>query len=146
MATSDGEHSTLLSLRDCIYFANGNCVFKKKCHYRHCESAMKQLEECSNWPDSCRNKNCPYRHTKKPSKNQRSPLQEKGFVGFFWDIENVPIPKGQKPFDIVQRIRKKLVIEPSLQEAAFSCFCNIYSISQDNQQSLHHANVRIIHV
>ncbi|CAF4403488.1 unnamed protein product [Rotaria sp. Silwood2] len=146
MATTDGEYSTLFPLTDCIYFANGNCMFKKKCHYRHCELAMKQLEECSNWPDSCRNKDCPYRHTKKPTKNKRPPLQEKGFVSFFWDIENVPIPKQQKPFDIVQRIRKKLVIDPGLQEAAFSCFCNSNTISQANQQSLHNATVRIIHV
>ncbi|CAF1490446.1 unnamed protein product [Rotaria sordida] len=146
MATVDREYSTLLPLTDCIYFTNGNCMFKKKCRYRHCQTAVKQLEECSNWPHTCRNIDCPYRHTRKPSKIQKSMLREKDFVSFFWDIENVPIPKGQKPFDIVQRIRQKLVVESGLQEAAFSCFCDINTISQGNQQSLHHANVRIIHV
>jgi hypothetical protein len=64
-------------------------------------------------------------------------------VSFFWDIENVPIPRGQKPFDIVQCIRQKLVLEPGLQEEDFFCYCNINTISRENQQSLHHATVRI---
>ncbi|CAF4867259.1 unnamed protein product [Rotaria sp. Silwood1] len=146
MAATDSEHSSLFSLTDCIYFANGNCMFKRKCNYRHCQIAMKQLEECSKWPDTCRNIDCPYRHTGQRFKTQKSPVKEKGRVSFFWDIENVPIPKGQKPFDIIQRIRDRLVVQPGLQEAEFSCFCDTTTISHENRLSLHHANVDNINV
>ncbi|CAF3507963.1 unnamed protein product [Rotaria socialis] len=146
MAAVDNEKLSILELTDCIYFLRGHCMFNGKCHYRHCQAAIQQLEQCFKWPGSCRDKNCPYRHTGKPSKMLKSSVQEKDFISFFWDIENVPIPKGQKPFDIVQRIRQKLVVESGLQEADFSCFCNINTISQDNQHNLHHANVRIVHV
>ncbi|CAF3475902.1 unnamed protein product [Rotaria sp. Silwood1] len=147
------ESNSMKSLTDCLYFMNGHCKFGEKCMYRHSLKAKKQLTRCNKWPDSCRKIQCSFRHPvimAQPkvttSNTLTSRLSKDNLVSFFWNIENVPIPKGQKPFDIIQRIRQKLVIEPSLQEAAFSCFCNIYSISQDNQQSLHHANVRIIHV
>ncbi|CAF1237511.1 unnamed protein product [Rotaria magnacalcarata] len=146
MTTVDNEKLSILELTDCIYFLRGHCMFNGKCHYRHCQAAIQQLEQCSKWPGSCRDKNCPYRHMGEPSKMLKSSVQEKDFISFFWDIENVPIPKGQKPFDIVQRIRQKLVVESGLQEADFSCFCNINTISQNNQRNLHHANVRIVHV
>jgi hypothetical protein len=146
MATGDDKLINILSLTDCLHFTNGSCIFKNKCRYRHCSTAAKQLEKCCNWPRSCRNMDCPYRHTGVSSKVPKALPQELGLVSFFWDIENVPIPRGQKPFDIVQRIRQKLVIEPGLQEADFSCYGNINIIPQENQQSLHHANVRIVHV
>jgi len=146
MATDNDKKINILSLTDCLYFTNGFCVFKNKCHYRHCQAAIKQLQKCPNWPDSCRNIDCPYRHTGTPSKIPKPLPQEKGLVSFFWDIENVPIPKGQKPFDIVQRIRQKLVVEPGLQEADFSCYCNSNTIPQEKQQSLYEATVRIVHV
>jgi hypothetical protein len=146
MATANDETPTLLNLTDCLYFTNGSCMFKNKCRYRHCLVASKQLAKCSNWPDSCRKIDCPYRHTGVPSKTPKSFPQEKGLVVIFWDIENVAIPKGQRPFDIVQRIRQKLVIEPDLQEAAFSCYCNCNTIPPENQQSLSLAAVRIVHV
>jgi hypothetical protein len=146
MATINAKNINTLSLTDCLYFTNGHCMFKGKCHYRHCQAAIKQLEKCPNWPDSCRNVDCPYRHIGTPSQIPKSLPQEKNLVTFFWDIENVPIPKGKKPFDIVQRIRDKLVVEPGFQEADFSCYCNINTISQENQQNLSHAAVRIIHV
>jgi meiosis arrest female protein 1 len=112
---------------------------------------MKQLEKCPNWPDTCRNVDCPKRHTGTPSKASKpvpsKPVpQEKTLVSFFWNIENAPIPRGQKPFDIVQRIRQKLVLERGLQEVDFSCYCDTNTISQENQQSLSHATVRIVHV
>jgi len=146
MATGNDKIPNLLNLTDCLYFTNGRCMFKNKCHYRHCSAAIKQLEKCSDWPDSCRNIDCPYRHTGMPSKIPKSLAQGKDFVIFFWDIENVSIPKGQKPFDIVQRIRQKFVNEPGLQEVDFSCYCNSNTISPENQQSLYQATVRIIHV
>ena len=90
--------------------------------------------------------NCPLRHPGGPSRLPKPAPQEAELVSFFWDIENVPIPKGQKPFEIVQRIRQKLVTEPGLQEVDFSCYCNINTIPEVNQQSLSHANVRIVHV
>jgi hypothetical protein len=146
MASSDDKNINILSLTDCLHFTNGNCIFKSKCRYRHCQTAANQLEKCRKWPNSCRNMDCPFRHPSGPFKTPKPVTQEAETVSFFWDIENVPIPKGQKPFEIVQRIRQKLVIELGLQEADFSCYCNINTISQDNQQSLSHANVRIVHV
>jgi hypothetical protein len=146
MATPQDQRTNLLALTDCLYFTNGSCTFKGKCRYRHCQAAIKQFERCPNWPHSCRDVNCPFRHTKTRSTEVKSVSKQEGLVVFFWDIENVPIPKGQKPFDIVQRIRQKLVIEPGLQEVDFSCYCNITTISLENQQSLQHATVRLIHV
>jgi hypothetical protein len=146
MATRNDPKTNLLSLTDCLYFTNGSCTFKSKCRYRHCQTAIKQLEKCPNWPESCRDMNCPFRHTATPFKAPKTSTQQKGLVAFFWDYENVPIPRGQRPFDIVQRIRQKLVIEPGLQEVDFSCYCNIDKISKENQQSLQHATVSLIHV
>jgi len=154
----------LSSLTDCMYFINGRCKLDNNCRFRHCREAAEQINNCPKWPKKCRNVTCPYRHpasTFKTTNNkpliadilvnhtfqpQPSAMRQEGFISFFWDIENVPIPKGQRPFDIVQRIRQKLVVERGLQEADFSCYCNINTISQENQQSLHHGNVRIIHV
>ena len=146
MASSDDKNINILSLTDCLHFTNGSCMFKSKCRYRHCQTAAKQLEKCRKWPHSCRNMDCPFRHPSGPFKTPKPAPQEAELVSFFWDIENVPIPKGQKPFEIVQRIRQKLVSEPGLQEVDFSCYCNINTIPQENQQSLSHANVRIVHV
>ncbi|CAF2469703.1 unnamed protein product [Rotaria sp. Silwood2] len=169
-AMDSNSESDLNYLIDCMYFINGHCNLNDNCHYRHCREAVQQTKNCTKWPKTCRNITCPYRHgaiTFQAVKKNQSQIPEtlltqscqpqpqpqvlpitrqEGFISFFWDYENVPIPKGQKPFDIVQRVRKKLVVESGLQEAAFSCFCNTNTISQDNQQSLHHATVRIIHV
>jgi DNA-directed RNA polymerase subunit RPC12/RpoP len=152
---------------DCMYFINGHCKLNDKCQYRHCQEAAAQTNNCFKWPATCRNVNCHYRHpapppktedkTKKqksePSTVNRLPPQppppqarQEGLISFFWDIENVPIPKAQKPFDIVHRIRQKLVVEVGLREYNFTCYCNTTTISQENQLSLFHANVRINHV
>jgi hypothetical protein len=149
---------------DCMYFINGHCKLNDKCRYRHCREAAAQTNNCFKWPEKCRDINCRYRHPALPSKsiekkkksnleqltaNPSPPpvqLRHESLISFFWDIENVPIPRAQKPFDIVQRIRKKLVIESGLREYNFTCYCNSTTISQDNQLSLFHANVRINHV
>ncbi|CAF3380576.1 unnamed protein product [Rotaria socialis] len=167
-ALDDSFGSDLKHLMDCMHFISGRCNLNNNCPYRHYREAAEQTKSCPKWPKTCRNIVCPYRHCmttalqatvkKEPTHrvilklpgqlplSTKSSMPSQGFISFFWDIENVPIPKGQKPFDIVQRIRQKLVVESGLQEADFSCFCNINTISQDNQQNLHHANVRIIHV
>ncbi|CAF1543298.1 unnamed protein product [Rotaria sordida] len=145
----------LKHLIDCMDFINGYCNLNDNCHYRHCRKAAEQTKNCTNWPETCRNTACPYRHCaiqsqvikKKqiqipkilPNQSYQSQpqvlsiMRQEGFISFFWDIENVPIPKGRKPFDIVQRIRQKLVVESGLQEAAFSCFCNINTISPESK-------------
>jgi len=155
--------SDLKTFTDCMYFINGHCKLNDKCRYRHCQAAGAQTNNCFKWPSVCRNVKCPYRHPAPPKteekKNKPAPkpvfvnpvppqaqARQEGLISFFWDIENVPIPKAQKPFDIVQRIRQKLVVEAGLREYSFSCFCNSTTISQDNQLSLFHANVRIVHV
>jgi hypothetical protein len=160
-AMENKSGSDLNFLTDCMYFINGRCKLDNNCRFRHCREAAEQINNCSKWPKKCRNVTCPYRHPiiafKKKTpipevlpnhlcQPQPPALQQEGLISFFWDIENVPIPKGQKPFDIVQRIRQKLVVEPGLQEADFSCYCNSNTISQENQESLHHAAVRIVHV
>ncbi|CAM2719524.1 unnamed protein product [Rotaria socialis] len=151
---------------DCMYFINGNCKSNDKCRYRHCEAAAKQTNNCFRWPKVCRDAKCPYRHPATPKQGDQkkktvpeppivqqnlqqpvpTPARRDGLISFFWDIENVPIPKGQKPFDIVQRIRDKLVVQSGLREYSFSCYCNSTTISQENQLSLFHANVRIVHI
>jgi hypothetical protein len=167
-AMTSNTESDLIYLTDCKFFINGPCQFNDTCRYRHSREAADQTNTCLNWPQTCRKLFCPYRHPAKaprtsPKRNSQlaevllsHPVQlrpqasatkrQEGLISFFWDIENVPIPKGQKPFDIVQRIRQKLVIEPNLQEAAFSCYCNSNMISEANQLSLHHANIGIVHV
>jgi transcriptional regulator NrdR family protein len=166
-ALDSNSESGLKTFTDCMYFINGHCKLNDKCRYRHCREAVAQTNNCFKWPKTCRNINCPYRHPalssstteKKKRKNSETstvnslPSQppsipqarQEGFISFFWDIENVPIPKAQKPFDIVQRIRQKLIVD-GLREYSFTCYCNSTTISQDNQLSLHHANVRIVHV
>ena len=147
MASSKGSTVNLLALTDCLYFTNGSCAFSKKCHYRHCQAALKQLVKCPNWPESCRDVTCPYRHTAMVAKKIPEIFpQAKGLVVFFWNIENVPVPKTQRAIDIVQRIRQKFVTERGLQEIEFSCYCNSNILSEEQQKNLHHATVRMIHV
>ncbi|CAF0851829.1 unnamed protein product [Adineta ricciae] len=148
MATAINHHlqSDLKYLTDCMYFISGYCKLDDKCRYRHCREAINQIETCSRWPATCRNVTCLFRHPTVLSHQVHNPKGSRHFVSFFWDIENVPIPRGQRPFDIVQRIREKLVIEPGLQEADFSCYCNSATISEMNLVNLSHANVRIVHV
>ncbi len=141
------------SLTDCVNFMDSYCGFAETCLYRHSSEAKKQLNVCRDWPDRCRKIQCRFRHPallsqpKATALNSSTSLSSRdSAVGFFWDIENVPIPRRQRPFDIVQRIRQKLVVEPGLQEVDFSCYCNINTISQENQQNLSHAAVRIVHV
>lgn len=168
MAKASTRHtpSDLKTFTDCMYFLNGHCKLNEKCRYRHCSSAAAQTNNCFKWPKTCRDVKCPYRHPALPpniddKKRQQqrtgstssnftsspsSASRPEGLISFFWDIENVPIPKAQKPFDIVQRIRQKLVVEAGLREYNFTCYCNSTTISQENQLSLFHANVRIVHV
>ena len=151
-----GEDLRLLT--DCMFFVNGHCKLDENCKFRHCRQAAAQTNHCFKWPRLCRNVHCPYRHpattaveTKPPLSRPSPPAaaaaaRQEILISFFWDIENVPIPKGQRPFDIVQRIREKLLVNPALRENSFSCYCDSTSIPQENQMSLSHANVRIAHV
>ncbi|CAF1377792.1 unnamed protein product [Adineta steineri] len=156
------------SLVDCTYFISGiPCKYADACRFRHCQKAIRQTQQCLKWPNSCTNVKCRYRHPSVipkgwkpvplPSSNLvptsfYSPSQERkqrsseDIVGVFWDLENVQIPRTQKPFDIVQRVRQLLVIKPKLREIGFTCYCDVSTLSQINQISLMHANVRIAHV
>ena len=163
-AAIDRSKSNLNFLTDCMYFINGNCRSQENCPFRHCLQAAGQLNSCPTWPKRCRNVTCPYRHPKvlqkstkekpvvvqalanHPCQPQAPATRQNGKVIFFWDIENVPIPKGQTAFDIVQRIRQKFVLERGLQELDFSCYCNMTTLPEKIQQSLHCATVRMIHV
>ncbi|CAF0945693.1 unnamed protein product [Rotaria sordida] len=147
MATPPAIRVDMRKLTDCIYFINGNCRSEDiQCSFRHCRVAIQQQTECRNWPNSCRNEDCPYRHPGRVPDPPKPLLQKKHLVSFLWDIENVQIPRGQQPVDIVQRILQKFVVEPGLQLDEFSCFCKTEMMSRENLESLHHANVRIIHV
>jgi uncharacterized protein YlaI len=165
-ASATSTPSDLKIFTDCMYFINGHCKLDDRCRYRHCREAAAQTNNCFKWPKTCRDVNCRYRHPALPQKTDEKrkktmsestninpiPAQpppqarQEGFISFFWDIENVPIPRAQKPFDIVQRIRQKLVVDAGLREYNFTCYCNSNSISKENQLNLFHANVRIVHV
>ena len=149
---------TLSLFTDCSHFINGHCKLSNQCRYRHSHQAAAQTNNCTRWPHACRDVECPYRHPAPPRTTSREPqplrstssapsfTPREHVVSFFWDIENVPIPRGQRPFDIIQRIRERLSTGTGLRENSFSCFCNSTTISKENQLSLSHANVRIIQV
>ena len=148
-----GNPRDLITFTDCNLFEQGRCSRLNQCPYRHCHDANRQSSVCNNWPSKCRSLNCPYKHPQLQSKGPmratstiRLHTPPKGLISFFWDIENVPIPKNQNPFEIVQRIRQKFVIEAGLREDTFNCYSDVSTISHDKQLSLSHANVRMIHV
>ena len=139
------------SLTDCVHFLNGICRFGRTCRYRHFSEVRRQLIVCVDWPDRCRRIQCRFQHPATPivravrtlnlsSSSNGSP------VGFFWNMKKVPILEGQNAFDIIQRIRQKLVIERHLQEVEFTCYCDIDTISEENHRSLQYAMVTIAHV
>ena len=137
------------SLADCVHFLNGVCRFGRTCRYRHFPQVKRQLTVCVHWPDRCRKIECRFRHPALPIKQTAYALQSSlrgSAVGFFWNMEKIPIPEGQNASDIIRRLRQKLVIERSLQEVEFSCYCDIDTISEENQQSLRHAMVTLVHV
>jgi hypothetical protein len=164
--TSNGNIDlvTLQSLTDCTAFVNGlNCKYGHSCRFRHCQKAIQQNNPCFRWPHSCTNVNCHYRHSPLSSNVSKSvqlpssvlsysqypkaqTQSSASIISIFWDLENVQIPRMQRPFDIVQRIRRMLIITPGLQEVGFTCYCDVNTISQANQLSLMNANVRISHV
>jgi hypothetical protein len=73
------------------------------------------------------------------------PQPQKGSVAFFWDIENVHIPRMQNPSHIVQRLRDKFVHSPQSLEIGFDYYkCDTSRISRSVLAKLHHANVRIV--
>lgn len=137
------------SLTDCVHFLNGVCRFGRTCRYRHFPLVKKQRTACIHWPDRCRKIGCYYRHPALPVNRNTDVLQSSSTVtavGFLWNMEKIPIPQGQNASDIIRRIRQKLVIERGLQEVEFYCYCNIDTISEENQQSLRHAMVTIVDV
>ncbi|CAF4261047.1 unnamed protein product [Rotaria sordida] len=110
--------NSMKSRTDCLYVMNDHCKFGEKCLYHHLLEGKKQLTQCVKWPDLCRKIQCSFRHSalviqpQITTSNTSTPLILKdNLVNFFRNIENVPIPKGHKPFDIIQHIRKKLVVE-----------------------------------
>jgi hypothetical protein len=148
--------SSLQRLTDCKHFLNGHCSHGENCRYRHCFQATKQRHKvCFEWPQTCRNLNCRYLHPLPSScaPNLGAPYQlhhsqpQRGPVSFFWDIENVHIPRAQNPSHIVQRLRNKFVHGPQLLELGFTCYVRDTSgIPRSVLVKLHHASVRIAHV
>ncbi|CAF2114175.1 unnamed protein product [Rotaria magnacalcarata] len=163
-ATFSDTDGRMQSFTDCIHFLNGICNKGDNCRFRHCSTAANQLNKCFKWPASCRDKNCRYRHPSLPKTinnqssrlfptssepayvNRRQVSQPEGPASVFWDIEDVYVPNNQKAFDIVQRIRQRVILELNLREFGFTCYCDTASISIETQRSLLHANVRIVHV
>jgi uncharacterized C2H2 Zn-finger protein len=148
--------SSLQRLTDCKHFLNGHCSHGENCRYRHCFQATRQRHKvCFEWPQTCRNLNCRYLHPLPSScaPNLGAPYQlhhsqpQRGPVSFFWDIENVHIPRAQNPSHIVQRLRNKFVHGPQLLELGFTCYVRDTSgIPRSVLVKLHHASVRIAHV
>ncbi len=142
------------SLTDCPFYLTDTCIYGENCRNRHCRQAADQTESCKNWPAICRSVNCGFRHPKVPRpilpEARLAPVFPRsapsGLVSFFWDLENVAIPRKQQPFEIVTKLRQKLLIERGLRENAFSCYCNVTMMHPDIMLSIHRANVRIVHV
>jgi hypothetical protein len=59
----------------------------------------------------------------------------------FWDIENVGIPYRQNVFDIVMRLRQRLIVDRNLVEGTFTTYCDVTSLSQQHRMDLCNANV-----
>ena len=146
MSTGNESRRNLIDLTDCLSFVAGSCAFNKECHYRHCQAAISQSAKCPNWPESCINIMCPYRHPMMQLNVPERPSQEKGSLIFLWDIEKVPVPKGENVSDVVERLRQKFVSEHGLHEAEFSCCCNPTTLSEEDRNNLDRATVRMIHV
>ena len=143
-------------LTDCKYFLHGYCLHGEDCRFRHCRQAVKKKNQvCFQWPDNCRNSSCRYLHPlpsarapfRKTPQQANYPQLQRGSVSFFWDIENVHVPRAQNPSHIVQRLREKFVHTPELREIGFACYvCETSKIPRSTLVKLHHAGVRIVHV
>ena len=73
--------------------------------------------------------------------------QPDGPVSIFWDIENVAIPFGTNAFDIVMKLRKRLIEDRKVVEGVFKTYYrNINNIPQQHRTDLHHANVLVQHI
>lgn len=71
------------------------------------------------------------------------PEQPNGPVSIFWDIENVAIPRGNKAFDIVFKLRKRLIEDRKLLEGTFKTYYRmINSASPQHLSDLHLARVQ----
>jgi uncharacterized LabA/DUF88 family protein len=76
-----------------------------------------------------------------------SESQPDGPVSIFWDIENVTIPAGNNAFDVLLKLRKRLMEDRKLREGTIKTYYrNIDNIPQQHRTNLHHANVLVQHI
>jgi uncharacterized LabA/DUF88 family protein len=140
------------TLTDCRYFLNNRCS-KEKCRFRHCPEALITQTPCALWP-KCKNVKCPHLHPMMMSTTLNSTptaishrvlaapfVHHRNTVSVFWDIENVAIPHQQKAFDIVMRLRQRLIEEPNLIEDSFTAYCNCDILPKEHKIGLDKANV-----
>ncbi|CAF0858872.1 unnamed protein product [Adineta steineri] len=73
--------------------------------------------------------------------------QPDGPVSIFWDIENVPIPAENDAFEIVRKLRQRLISDRKLSEGTFKTYYrNANHILPEHRTNLHHANVLAQHI
>ncbi|CAF1178037.1 unnamed protein product [Adineta steineri] len=73
--------------------------------------------------------------------------QPDGPVSIFWDIENVPIPAGNDAFEIVRKLRQRLISDRKLSEGTFKTYYrNANHILPEHRTNLHYANVLAQHI
>ncbi|CAF0817401.1 unnamed protein product [Adineta steineri] len=73
--------------------------------------------------------------------------QPDGPVSIFWDIENVPIPAENDAFEIVRKLRQRLISDRKLSEDTFKTYYrNANHILPEHRTNLHHANVLAQHI
>ncbi|GBN06043.1 hypothetical protein AVEN_139254-1, partial [Araneus ventricosus] len=65
-------------------------------------------------------------------------------LGFFWDFENLRVPKKKSPFHLVQRLRKMFLKDHH--EAEFVVVCDILQENQDVIDELNEAQVKYFYV
>lgn len=69
--------------------------------------------------------------------------QPNGPVSIYWDIENVAIPTGDNVFDVVLKLRKRLIEDRNLWEGTFKTYCGSNnSLPQQHLADFHHSNVQ----
>jgi hypothetical protein len=134
------------ALKDCYFFLDGKCTKGENCEFRHCSEALTTSVVCAKWP-RCENLTCPHRHLPiKPTPSTIIGGQRTKTVSTFWDLQNVAIPRGQKAFDIVKRLRQRFIVDKGLSEANFTVYCDTQSVPKEHLVGLDNANVCIKYV
>jgi DNA-directed RNA polymerase subunit RPC12/RpoP len=67
-------------------------------------------------------------------------------LGFFWDIQNCPVPSRGSSYDCVTSIRAAVSSGERTTEVGFKAYCDIAKLSQETRQELSRARVNLCDV